>query len=48
MSNPPRQFWKWSYEQGDQKLQQEEQEHGLWSKFDFLWRKRMSMGGSNK
>jgi hypothetical protein len=48
MSNPPKQFCKWSYEQGDQKWKQEEQEHGFEQVGDFFWRKKKSMGGSNK
>ena len=40
----PKQFCEWSFEQGDQKWQQNEQEHEfeLWS--DFFWRKTKWMG----
>ena len=43
-NNPPKQFCEWSFEQGDRKWQQDEQEHEfeLWS--DFFWRKIEWMG----
>ena len=39
MSNPLKQFCKWSFEQGDRKWQQNELEHGFEQWWDFFWRK---------
>jgi len=43
-NNPPKQFCKWSFGQGDKKWKQNEQEHGfeLWD--DFFWKKTKWMG----
>ena len=44
MNNPPKQFCKWSFEQGDQKWQQDELEHEFEQWNDFFWRKKKWMG----
>ena len=36
MNNPPKQFCKWSFAQGDKKWQQDELEHGFEQRDDFL------------
>jgi len=43
-NNPPKQFCEWSFEQGDRKWQQDEEEHEfeLWS--DFFGRKKEWIG----
>ena len=43
-NNPPKQFCEWSFEQGDRKWQQNEQEHGFELRDDFFWRKTKWMG----
>ena len=43
-SNPPKQFCKWSFAQGDQKWQQDELEHGFELVDDFFWRKTECVG----
>ena len=44
MNNPPKQFCEWSFEQGDLKLQQNEQEHEFELRDDLFWRKTKWMG----
>ena len=44
MNKSPKQFQKWSSEQGDQKWQHDGQEHGFEQRDDFFWRKTKSMG----
>ena len=43
-NNPPKQFCEWSFEQGDRKWQQNEQEHEFELRDDFLWRKTKCVG----
>ena len=43
-NNPPKQFCEWSFEQGDRKWQQNEQEHEFELRDDFFWRKTKWMG----
>ena len=40
----PKQFFEWSFEQGDRKWQQNEQEHEFELRSDFFWRKTKWMG----
>jgi hypothetical protein len=40
----PKTVLKWSFAQGDQKWQQDEQEHGFEQRDDFFWRKTKWMG----
>ena len=42
--NPPKQFCEWSFEQGDQKWQQDELEIGFELVEDFFWRKTKCVG----
>ena len=43
-NNPPKQFCEWSFEQGDQKSQQNELEHEFELCGDFFWRKKKCVG----
>ena len=43
-NNPPKQFCEWSFEQGDQKWQQDELELGFELVEDFFWRKTKCVG----
>ena len=43
-NNPPKQFCEWSFEQGDRKWQQDEQELGFKLVDDFFWTKTKCVG----
>ena len=43
-NNPAKQFCEWSFEQGDQKWQQDELELGFELVGDFFWRKTKCVG----
>ena len=43
-NNPPKQFFEWSFEQGDRKWQQDELELVLELVGEFFWRKTKCVG----
>ena len=47
-NNPPKQFCEWSFEQGDQKWQQDELDLVLELVGDFLWEEEGVCGCRNK